>query len=336
MATQHEGLFTQRDSARAAAALGSITRTTAKSTGFAILADRPGHIERDGINGFEQVLATVLVLVMLVVTGVTWALVPAVGATLATLGVYFVARRAAAFRNAPLRLRTFFSLVGERIPLWWTLTSVGLIAAAALHRSIVIAWIPEFVRSATYLLASVVIVVNFGLAILLGILAIGNHRRGLAEQASTEAALAHMLGGTPRALFEPSPQTGQVAAGWAHARGGHLIVQPQANVDLASVADRLAQTALGQRFEVVEADWERILLAPISDETLERQRQRAQSGGLIEGHTDLLGSTDADEGATAVVTDSDDPFAHIATEGFEASAATDDSATPTFGEDAWR
>lgn len=333
MAAQHEGLFTQRDSARAAAALGSITRTTAKSTGFAILADRPSHIERDGINGFEQALATILILAMLVVTGATWALVPAVGATLAILGTYFVARRAAAFRNAPLRLSTFFSLLGERIPLWWTLSSIGLIAAAALHRSIVLAWIPSWVRDTSYNVASLAIVVNFALAIWLGIKAVSNHRSALAEQAATEAALAHMLGGTPRSLFEPSPQTGQRAAAWSYARGGHLIVQPQANIDLASAGDRLAQTALGQRFEVVEADWERILLAPISDETLERQRQRAASGGLIEGQHDLV-RDDADpvEITPTFEVSDDDPWGNEPV----AAPATETADPFAFGEEDWK
>lgn len=330
---QHEGLYNQRDIARAGATIGALTRTTAKSTGFAILADRPGHIERDGINGFEQVLATILILVMLVVTGATWALVPAVGAALSILGVYFVARRAAAFGNAPLRLGTFFSLLGERIPLWWTLSSVGLIAAAALHRSVVLAWIPAWVRDTSYSLASLAIIVNFALAIWLGIKAVGNHRRALAEQSATEAALAHMLGGTHRSLFEPSPQTGQRAAAWSYARGGHLIVQPQANVDLASVSDRLAQTALGQRFEVVEADWERILLAPISEETLERQRQRAASGGLIEGQHDLV-RDDADpvEVAQAFEVSDDDPWGNE-----PIAAPSTETADPfTFGEEDWK
>lgn len=336
MAQKHEGLYTQADTARAVATAGAVTRTVAKSTGFAILADRPRHIEREGINGFEQVLATVLVLIMLVITGVTWALAPVVGAVLATLGTYFVARRAAAFGNAPLRVRTFMGLVGT-LPLWWTLSSLGVVAAATLHRSVVLEWIPAFVRDATSNIASIAIILNFAVAVWLGTRAIKQHREAAAIQAQTEASLAHMLGGTPRALFEPSPQTGMVAASWGRS-GAHILVSPQANVDLTSISDRLAGTGLGQHYEVAEADWERILLSPISEETLDRQRQRAASGGLIEGERNIAPDAEAvgEPIALDLDLDADDPFAHVETEGFTTPMLDDGNTTPSFGEETWR
>ena len=321
--------YDQRDIARWSANGRAATRLAAKSTGFAILADRPRHVERDGLSGIEQVLATALVLVTGIVTGVLWSAAPLVGALLGLLGVYFVTRRVAAFAQVPLRLRTFFRLLRAHVPAWWAWSSLALIAASVLYRSVTITFLPAWMQSLATGLAGVALLVNLlPLPIYLGRLAVRDARETAQAEAEIEASIAAMLGGNPRSLFEPRPETGIPAASWGYA-GENLVVTPHVDVDLSQVRERLARTRLGQHFEIAEADYQRVLLVPISAETLARQQARAASGGLIEGESDLSQPIATE---TVASLDEDDPWG-AAPE--PSGSPAGDGDTPTFDEKDW-
>lgn len=322
--------YDQRDIARWSANGRAATRLAAKSTGFAILADRPRHVERDGLSGIEQVLATALVLVVLVLTGVLWSSAPLVGALLGLLGAYFVTRRIAAFSQVPLRLRTFFRLLRTHVPAWWVWSSLSLIAVSVLYRNITISFIPAWAQSFATPLASIALLVNLtAVPVFLGVRAVKDHRGKLRAEAEIEASIAAMLGSNPRALFEPRPDTGIPAAAWAYGTGGSLVVTPHVDVDVAALSDRLARTKLGQAYEVAEADYQRVLLVPISAETLARQQARAASGGLIEGESDLSQPIATE---TVASLDEDDPWG-AAPE--PSGSPAGDGDTPTFDEKDW-
>lgn len=325
-----QGLYTAADASRWSANAGSLGRTGAKAGGLAIIADSPSRLSsRGGTTGFERFLLVVRTILMSVVTAVTWNLVPAVGVILAIIGTYFTARAVAALADTPLRIGTFARLVKRTVDWKYLIGGFALVAVTVLHRSVVLEWIPSGIRTWTFWLASAILIVAIVGSAVLGRMAIVEFNAALAREAETEASLAHALGGNPRALFEPSPQTGMVAASWNFA-GTSIVVTPQANVDLAGVNERLAQTALGQQFEVAEADWSRILLVPISAETLERQRHRQQSGGLIDAESDL----DATTPMTSTAIDPDDPYASVAPVAEDISAADPDDLT--FTEEDWR
>lgn len=293
------------------------------------LADRPRHVERDGLSGIEQVLATALVLVMLVLTGVLWSTAPLVGVLLGLLGVYFVTRRVAAFSQVPLRVRAFFRLLRAHVPAWWVWSSLSLVAASILYRSFTITFLPAWMQSLATGLAGVALLINLlPLPIYLGRLAVRDARETAQAEAEIEASLAAMLGGNPRSLFEPRPETGIPAASWGYA-GENLLVTPHVDVDLSQVRERLARTRLGQHLEVAEADYQRIFLVPISAETLARQQARAASGGLIEGESDLSQPIATE---TVAALDEDDPWGAAP----EPSApASRDGDIPTFDERDW-
>ena len=321
--------YDQRDLQRWSANGRAATRLAAKSTGFAILADRPRHVERDGLSGIEQVLATALVLVMLVLTGVLWSSAPLVGALLGLLGAYFVTRRVAAFAQVPLRVRAFFRLLRAHVPAWWVLVSLALIAASILYRSVTISFLPAWMQSLATGLAGMALLINLlPLPVFLGRLAVRDARETAQAEAEIEASIAAMLGGNPRSLFEPRPETGIPAASWGYGEGAAIIVTPHVDVDLSQVRERLARTRLGQHFEVAEADYQRVLLVPISAETLARQQARAASGGLIEGENDLSATAPSE---TVAALDEDDPWGAAEPSG---SPAGDDG-IPTFDETDW-
>ena len=321
--------YDQRDIARWSANGRAATRLAAKSTGFAILADRPRHVERDGLSGIEQVLATGLIVVMLVLTGVLWSAAPLVGALLGLLGVYFVTRRVAAFAQVPLRLRTFFRLLRTHVPAWWVWSSLALIAASILYRSVTITFLPAWMQSLATGLAGMALLINLlPLPVFLGRLAVRDARETAQAEAEIEASIAAMLGGNPRSLFEPRPETGIPAASWGYA-DENLLVTPHVDVDLSQVRERLARTRLGQHFEVAEADYQRVLLVPISAETLARQQARAASGGLVEGESDLSQPAPA---APVTPLDEDDPWG-AAPE--PSGSPAGDSDVPTFDEKDW-
>ncbi|MBF9335412.1 hypothetical protein G3N30_03920 [Microbacterium lacticum] len=320
--------YDQRDIARWSANGRAASRLAGKSAGWAILADRPRHVERDGLSVFEQVLATALVLLMGVLTGVLWSTAPLVGALLGILGVYFVTRRAAAFAQVPLRVRAFFRLVRAHVPAWWVWSSLSLVAASILYRSVTISFLPAWLQSLATGLAGVALLVNLlPLPVFLGRLAVRDARATAQAEAEIEASLAAMLGGTPRALFEPRPESGIPAASWGYA-DENLVVTPHVDVDLSQVGERLARTRLGQHFEVAQADYQRIFLVPISAETLARQQARAASGGLIEGENDLSATAPSE---TVAALDEDDPWDAPEPSG---SPAGDDG-IPTFDEKDW-
>lgn len=320
--------YDQRDIARWSANGRAATRLAAKSTGFAILADRPRHVERDGLSGIEQVLATGLIVVMLVLTGVLWSAAPLVGALLGLLGVYFVTRRVAAFAQVPLRLRTFFRLLRTHVPAWWVWSSLALIAASILYRSVTITFLPAWMQSLATGLAGMALLINLlPLPVFLGRLAVRDARETAQAEAEIEASIAAMLGGNPRSLFEPRPETGIPAASWGYA-DENLLVTPHVDVDLSQVRERLARTRLGQHFEIAEADYQRIFLVPISAETLARQQARAASGGLIEGESDLSATAPTE---TVASLDEDDPWGAPEPSGSPAG----DGDTPTFDEKDW-
>lgn len=322
--------YDQRDIARWSANGRAASRLAGKSAGWAILADRPRHVERDGLSGIEQVLATALVLVMLVLTGVLWSAAPLVGALLGLLGTYFVTRRVAAFSQTPLRLRTFFRLLRTHVPAWWVLVSLALIAASILYRSFTITFLPAWMQSLATGLAGVALLINLlPLPVFLGRLAVRDARETAQAEAEIEASLAAMLGGNPRALFEPRPESGIPAASWGYGEGAAIIVTPHVDVDLTALGERLARTRLGQQFEVAEADYQRVLLVPISAETLARQQARAASGGLIEGESDLSQPIDTE---TVAALDEDDPWG-AAPE--PSGSPAGDGDIPTFDEKDW-
>lgn len=321
--------YDQRDIARWSANGRAATRLAAKSTGFAILADRPRHVERDGLSGIEQVLATALVLVMLVLTGVLWSSAPLVGALLGLLGAYFVTRRIAAFSQVPLRLRTFFRLLRTHVPAWWVLVSLALIAASVLYRSVTITFLPAWMQSLATGLAGIALLINLlPLPVFLGRLAVRDARETAQAEAEIEASLAAMLGGNPRSLFEPRPESGIPAASWGYA-DENLLVTPHVDVDLSQVRERLARTRLGQHFEIAEADYQRIFLVPISAETLARQQARAASGGLIEGESDLSATAPTE---TVASLDEDDPWGAVPE---PSGSPAGDGDIPTFDERDW-
>lgn len=325
----NNGLYSRRDIARWSANGRAATRLAGRSAGWAILADRPRHVERDGLSGIEQVLATALVLVMLVLTGALWNAAPLAGVLLGLLGTYFVARRVAAFAQTPLRLRTFFRLLRTHVPAWWVWSALSLIAASILYRSVTITFLPAWMQSLATGLAGVALLVNLlPLPIYLGRLAVRDARETAQAEAEIEASIAAMLGGNPRALFEPRPETGIPAASWGYA-GENLVVTPHVDVDLSQVGERLARTRLGQQFEVAEADYQRVLLVPISAETLARQQARAASGGLIEGESDLSEPTPV---APAMPLDADDPWV-VAPE--PSGSPAGDGDIPTFDAKDW-
>lgn len=324
----NDGLYSRRDIARWSANGRAATRLAGRSAGWAILADRPRHVERDGLSGIEQVLATALVLVMLVLTGVLWSTAPLAGALLGLLGTYFVTRRLAAFAQVPLRLRTFARLLRAHIPAWWVLVSLALIAASVLYRSVTITFLPAWMQSLATGLAGIALLINLlPLPVFLGRLAVRDARETAQAEAEIEASLAAMLGGNPRSLFEPRPETGIPAASWGYA-GENLVVTPHVDVDLSQVRERLARTRLGQHFEIAEADYQRVLLVPISAETLAKQQARAASGGLIEGENDLSATAPSE---TVAALDEDDPWGAPEPSG---SPAGDDG-IPTFDETDW-
>lgn len=321
--------YDQRDIARWSANGRAATRLAAKSTGFAILADRPRHVERDGLSGIEQVLATALVLIMGVLTGVLWSTAPLVGAFLGVLGVYFVARRVAAFSQTPLRVRAFFRLLRTHVPAWWVWSSLALIAASILYRSVTITFFPAWLQGLATGLAGVALLINLlPLPVFLGRLAVRDARETAQAEAEIEASLAAMLDGNPRALFEPRPETGIPAASWGYGEGAAIVVTPHVDVDLTALGERLARTKLGQHFEVAEADYQRIRLVPISAETLARQQARAASGGLIEGESDLSQPIATE---TVAALDEDDPWDAPEPSGSPAG----DGDIPTFDEKDW-
>lgn len=321
--------YDQRDIARWSANGRAATRLAAKSTGFAILADRPRHVERDGLSGIEQVLATGLIVVMLVLTGVLWSTAPLAGGVLGLIGVYFVTRRVAAFAQVPLRVRAFFRLLRAHVPAWWVLVSLALIAASILYRSVTITFLPAWLQGLATGLAGVALLINLlPLPVFLGRLAVRDARETAQAEAEIEASLAAMLGGNPRALFEPRPESGIPAASWGYGEGAAIVVTPHVDVDLTALGERLAHTRLGQHFEIAEADYQRIFLVPISAETLARQQARAASGGLIEGENDLSATAPSE---TVAALDEDDPWGAPEPSGSPAG----DGDTPTFDEKDW-
>lgn len=321
--------YDQRDLQRWSANGRAASRLAGKSAGWAVLADRPRHVERDGLSGIEQVLATALVLVMLVLTGVLWSTAPLVGVLLGLLGVHFVTRRVAAFAQTPLRLRTFARLLRAHVPAWWVWSSLALIAASILYRSVTITFLPAWLQGLATGLAGVALLINLlPLPVFLGRLAVRDARETAQAEAEIEASIAAMLGGNPRSLFEPRPETGIPAASWGYA-DENLVVTPHVDVDLSQIKERLARTKLGQHFEIAEADYQRVLLVPISAETLARQQARAASGGLIEGESDLSQPAPVE---TVTALDEDDPWGASEPSG---SPAGENSDIPTFDEKDW-
>ncbi|GAA3020401.1 hypothetical protein [Microbacterium dextranolyticum] len=322
--------YDQRDIARWSANGRAATRLAGRSAGWAILADRPRHVERDGLSVVEQVLATALVLVMGVVTGVLWSTAPLAGGVLGLLGTYFVTRRVAAFSQTPLRVRAFFRLLRTHVPAWWVWSSLSLVAASVLYRSVTISFLPAWLQSLATGLAGVALLVNLlPLPVFLGRLAVRDARATAQAEAEIEASLAAMLGGTPRALFEPRPETGIPAASWGYGEGAAIVVTPHVDVDLTALGERLARTKLGQHFEIADADYQRVLLIPISAETFAKQQARAASGGLIEGESDLSQPAPVE---TVTALDEDDPWGASEPSG---SPAGENSDIPTFDEKDW-
>lgn len=310
-----------------------IAGSAATLGGVSIIADSPRRVA--AIDGFGKFLVVLRTLILLVATGAAWSFVPALGAILAVLGVFYIARATAAMKATPLRVGAFFRQLPQVVPTVVTLSAGGVVAASVVYRSIVIEWLPEWLRtiaSGGAALAAIGFLAYAAPAI--GIRAVRAYRADLRRNAEVQASIAVMLGANPRALFEPSPMTGQVAADWNYGRDDTIVVDPQADVDLSSVASRLASTRLGQEFEIAHADHDTIVLAPISDETLERQRQRAQSGGLIEGQHDLA-RDEADPveiTPTFEVSDDDDPWGNEPI----AAPATETADPFAFGEEDWK
>lgn len=325
------GIYDQRDIARWSSNGRTAARVGANSTRIAVLADRPSRVEA-GLSGIEQVFATGLVLAMLALTGVAWNFVPFLGAAMVLLGIFFVTRRLAAFSGAPTRLGSgSFFRAASVVPAWAWFSSLSIIGASALYRSIVIAWLPDWLRngaSTAAIVAAVLLLTVVPFLISRGI--VRSYRKARADEAEADLALAHMLGGNPR-LFLPDPQTGLPQASWNYAKDGSIIVHPHATFDPAGAADRLAQTSLGTRWEIDRADWQSIVLVPISEATAARLEQRRASGGLVEGVSDLAGVPTTS--APVLDLDDDDPFG--ATPSI-ADAPGDDSTPTSFGEEAWR
>lgn len=323
-------MWNQREIANLSAAGRIATRTAAKSAGFAILADRPSHIERQGINIAEQMLATGLILVMLAVTGATWFFLPAVGAALSLLGVFFIARRAAAFEGTPMRVRNFFSTFGKVVPSWWTITSLSLIAFATLHRSVVLELIPTWMRENSTIGAQVAIIVNFGFAIAIGIRWTRDFDALNAQIEQLQDDVSVMLGVSPR-VFEKD-DNGNAGAYVAPQRDGSVVVIPQTGLELDGVENRLRNSALGDVYEVGSKAYRKIILVPISDEALERVQTLRASGGLIEGVEDL--SAPLTSSASAFEPDADDPWGDAAMPA-PSTPTNDADGTVSFGEEAW-
>ncbi len=319
-------IYDNRDIQRWSANGRAAARIGARSTGIAVMADRPSRVEA-GLSGIEQVFATGLVLVMLALTGVAWNVVPFLGAGMVLLGVYFVTRRLAAFSGAPTRLTSFFRAASV-VPAWAWFSAFSIIGASALYRSVLIEWLPAWLRNGASTAAIVAAMLLLTVApFLIAREIVRSYRKARADEAEADLALAHMLGGNPR-LFQPDPQTGLAQASWNYGKDS-IIVHPHATFDPAGAADRLAQTSLGARYEVDRADWESVVLRPISEATAARLAQRRASGGLVEGTEDLAGTA-----PTATVDiDSDDYFG--APTAPAAPAAGDDD-NITFGEEDWR
>lgn len=323
------GIYDNRDIQRWSANSRVAAHLGARSTRIAVLADRPSNVER-GLSGIEQTFATVLVLIMLALTGVAWNFVPFLGAAMVVLGVYFVTRRLAAFSGAPTQLTSFFFRAASVIPAWAWLSALSVIGASALYRSVVIAWLPAWLRdtaSAAAIVAAVLLLTVVPFLISRAI--VRAYRKARADEAEADLALAHMLGGNPR-LFLPDPQTGLPQASWNYAKDGSVVVHPHATFDPAGAGDRLAQTSLGTRFEIDRADWQSVVLLPISEATAARLEQRRASGGLVEGVSDLAGVSTTS--APVLDLDDDDPFGATPI----ADTPGDDSTPTSFGEEAWR
>lgn len=286
--------------------------------------DRPSWHRSYETSGVRQAIATLMLIVGWVFVGVLWLTVPLAGFVAWLVGLLSTSRRVAGFSGAPVTVSDFLKTMA--LPGSWNwawVAIIGLPLASAIWSTVRLDFIPESIRTMGDNLAIAAMLAGVAIAVFSGVRMTAIYRKHLSDQATLSTSVAAMLG-APARIFED----GHASFSFD---GDRLIVRPHSTVDLAGVEARLAGTSLGEQFSVTYKGFDAIALEPISETELDRIRTMRASGGLVQGHTDLVAKP-VDEQMLALDASDDDPWG--ASEPVVVETPAEDG-TVTMGSEAW-
>lgn len=285
--------------------------------------DRPAWHAKYETPVMRQVISWIMLAAGWAMVAILWMTVPLAAVVAWAFGLLSTTRRVAGSSEAPTTVRDFLSLM--RLPegwgwAWWAI--LGLPVLSATYNTIQLDFIPAWVRSAADNGAILGLVCGIGIAAWAGVRRAQRFRAELADAANLRVAIAAVVGAHPR-VFEEGHAS-------FHRSGDSIVIQPHSTVEITGVEARLAETALGEQYEVADKNYDRILLTPISDATLSRIRSMRQSGGLVQESSDLM-LTRSPEARLAIEDADDDPWVapQVVVEHPTANGI------PTFDEGAW-
>lgn len=258
--------------------------------------DRPSWHAKYETPVMRQVIAWIMLAAGWAMVAILWLTVPLAAVLAWGFGLLSTTRRVAGSAEAPTAVRDFFSMM--RLPegwgwAWWAI--LGLPVLSATYNTVRLDFIPAWARSAADNGAILAMVTGIGIAAWAGVRRARQFRAELADAANLRVAIAAVIGAHPR-VFEEGHAS-------FHRSGDSIVIAPHSTVEITGVEQRLSETALGERYEVADKSYDRILLVPISETTLARIRSMRESGGLVQGHAALH---DASANTPLAIEDADD------------------------------